>query len=631
MYLFSSCSSLVSLSIALLYDTDPHASRFSLVRSVVLVRRTSAKHLCCRLCKPCALRMQSSRKGKKDMNGTCHMALDGIYSFVQKPVFAVRRLPAAAGSGAGALMRYSLSGAGTLVGVASAASAHPSLHSPMTSNLAYTPIEEIPKIRDALRQGFKTGKTRSIAYRKEQLLHLGYMFQDNAERFIQTLASDLGRPAQESIFLEINTMAGFILRAYNEVDAWAKPEGVKFDFNFFVTRPKILKEPKGTVLLVGPFNFPIFSTFKPLIGIIAAGCAAVIKPSELTPATSILLAELLPKYLDPELYRIVNGGVEESTKLLELQWDHIMYTGSGTIGRIYAAAAAKRLTPITLELGGKCPVIIDPKTNLALAAKRLLWGRIANAGQTCVAPDYILCPASVQDELVAGFQAAYNTFFPTPEDARTSMSRIVAPHHHDRLKGLLDNTAGAIVVGGETDKADLWVAPTVVRDVKDDDVLMQQEIFGPILPVVPVEDLDSAIEFVASRDNPLTVYVFSDDPKFKTKVIENTLSGGVVMNDTLMQAAMIYVCVKVDDFPIGGVGASGYGSYGGKAGFDTFTHRRPFMDVPGWLDFILKSRYAPYTPEKLKTIQSLAGKKIPYPRPGTNGGSSGWGKWLGLG
>ncbi|KDQ10043.1 hypothetical protein BOTBODRAFT_137325 [Botryobasidium botryosum FD-172 SS1] len=494
----------------------------------------------------------------------------------------------------------------------------------MAPNLAYTPIEEIPKIRDALRQGFKTGKTRSVAYRKEQLLHLGYMFQDNAERFTQALASDLGRPRQESIFLEINTITGYILRAYRDVEAWSKPEGVTFNADFFLTKPKILKEPKGTVLIVGPFNFPIFCTFRPVIGAIAAGCAAVIKPSELTPATSSLFAELLPKYLDPELYAIVNGGVAESTKLLELQWDHIMYTGSGGIGKIYAAAAAKHLTPITLELGGKSPVIIDPKTDLAHAAKRLLWGRTTNAGQACLSPDYILCPASAQDELIAGFQAAYESFYPTPEDTRKSMSRIVAPHHFDRLQGLLDNTAGTIVVGGQTDKADLWVAPTVVKNVKADDVLMEHEIFGPIVPIVPVKDVDSAIEFVNSRDHPLAVYVFSDDPKFKAKVIENTLSGGVVMNDTLIQAAF-------DDLPIGGVGASGYGSYGGKNGFDTFTHRRPFMDVPKWLDIVLGSRYAPFTPKKLKAIQSMGGKKIPYPRPGTNHAASfGW-KWLSFG
>jgi len=494
----------------------------------------------------------------------------------------------------------------------------------MSSNLIFTPLDEIPKIRSAAQKCFKSGKARSIPYRKEQLLHLGYMFQDNSELFQQALASDLGRPATESIFLELDVISGQILNAYQNVEKWTKPDGVPFDVNFFFMGPKILKEPKGTVLIIGPFNFPILCNIRPLIGAISAGCSAVIKPSELAPATSALFAELIPRYLDPELYYVVNGGVPETTKLLELQWDHIMYTGNGHVGRIVAAAAAKHLTPVTLELGGKSPVIIDPNTDLALAAKRLLWGKAANAGQTCLAPDYILCPPSAQDELIAGFQAASNTFYPTSEDARTSMSRIVAPYHFDRLKNLLDSTSGTIVVGGETDKADLWIAPTVVKSVKEDDVLMQNEIFGPILPIILIKDVDSAIEFINARDHPLALYVFSDNPKFKSKVVENTLSGSIIMNDTLLQAA-------IDELPIGGVGASGYGSYGGKNGFDTFSHRRPYMDIPRWLDIILKSRYAPYTPQKLKMMRAMGQKKMPLPRPGTLariGWFGRWKKWL---
>ncbi|KDQ07573.1 hypothetical protein BOTBODRAFT_38660 [Botryobasidium botryosum FD-172 SS1] len=491
----------------------------------------------------------------------------------------------------------------------------------MTSKLAYTPLEDIPRIYDAARKGFKTGRARPIAYRKEQLLQLGYMFQENTERFTEALASDLGRPIQETFLLELDPIAGFIKKGYQSVEKWAKPEGIPFDFNFFLAKPKIVKEPKGTVLIIGPFNFPILCTIRPLIGAIAAGCAAVIKPSELIPATSSLFAELIPQYLDSELYKVVNGGVEESTSLLELQWDHILYTGNGNVAKIVAAAAAKHLTPTTLELGGKSPVIIDPKMDLALAARRILWGKVTNAGQICVSPDYVLCPPSAQEELIAGFKAAYKEFYPTPDDMRTSMSRIVAPHHFDRLKKLLDSTSGNIVVGGKSDKADLWIEPTVVKNVKADDVLMQSEIFGPILPIVPMEDLDSAINFINSRDHPLALYVFTNDSQFKSKVVNNTLSGGVVINDVLLQGATA-------DFPIAGVGPSGNGGYGGKAGFDTFTHRRPYMDVPGWLDMLLKPRYAPYTPKKIRALRALGQTNMPRPRPGTNRASFGWKKWL---
>ncbi|KDQ07572.1 hypothetical protein BOTBODRAFT_59883 [Botryobasidium botryosum FD-172 SS1] len=477
----------------------------------------------------------------------------------------------------------------------------------MASKLAFTPLEDIPKIRDGARAGFKTGRARSIAYRKEQLLQLGYMFQENTERFTEALASDLGRPVQETYGFELDPISGFIKKGYQSVEKWAKPEGIPFDFNFFLTKPKIVKEPKGTVLIIGPFNFPILCTIRPLIGAIAAGCAAVLKPSELIPKTSSLFAELVPQYLDPELYKVVNGGVPEATKLLELQWDH----RNANVGKIVATAAAKHLTPTTLELGGKNPAIIDPKTDLALAARRILWGKVSNAGQICVAPDYIVCPPSAQDELIAGFKAAYKAFYPRPEDTRTSMSRIVAPHHHDRLQKLLDNTSGTIVVGGNTDKADLWVEPTVVRDVQTDDVLMEHEIFGPILPIVPMEDLESAINFVNSRDHPLALYVFTNDSTFKSKVASNTLSGGIVINDVLLQGAN--------------------GSYGGKAGFETFTHRRPYMDVPGWLDMLLKPRYAPYTPKKLKTLRALGKTNMPRPCPGADTESFGWKKWLGIG
>ncbi|KAG6900272.1 hypothetical protein C0993_000460 [Termitomyces sp. T159_Od127] len=387
------------------------------------------------------------------------------------------------------------------------------------TKLVFTSLEEIPKIHAQLRAGFKTGKLRSIAYRKYQLLQLAYLIKDNKKQFEEALNADLGRPALEGHFLEINSSASEVKEAYCNVERWAKPEKPGFSLNFTVMRPVIYKEAKGVVLIISPFNYPLWLTVSPLAAAIAAGNATVLKPSESTPAVSSLLAELIPKYLDSDIVRVVNGSVAEATKLLELQWDHILYTGGPRVAKVVAAAANKFLTPVTLELGGKSPVIIDPQCDLEMAARRILWGKCVNAGQTCVAPDYVLVPRSFQDTFVDALKAAHKSFY--PESAQPSksdtFSRIVTPQAWKRIKGLLDNTEGVVVLGGESDEATKFVAPTVVRDIKAEDSLMSEEIFGPVLPIVPVEDIDEAIAFVNTRDHPLALYVFSNNAEVKAK------------------------------------------------------------------------------------------------------------------
>ncbi|KAJ8488349.1 hypothetical protein ONZ51_g3592 [Trametes cubensis] len=489
------------------------------------------------------------------------------------------------------------------------------------STLTYTAVEDIPKVHATARKAFDSGKTKSLTFRKEQIAQLGYLIKDNADRLREALHADLGRPYEETDMLDFGPAFGQIKLAYESVEKWNKPQSVDFSLNWFPMRPKMFPEPKGVALLIAPFNIPIFLLFGPLTSAIAAGNAAVLKPSEQTPATSQLLAELLPKYLDPELYHIVNGGVPETTRLLELQWDHILYTGNGRVARIVAAAAAKHLTPLTLELGGKNPVVLDPKVDIKMAAKRILWGRFSNSGQICVCPEYVLVPAHFQDTFVDAIKETYQSFFPEGPENSKSFARIVTEAHAARIKRLLDETKGKIVVGGQTDVSKRYIAPTVVRDVTGDDSLMSEEIFGPVLAIVPVKDVDEAISFIRARDYPLAVYVFSHDKKFQRKVFENTKSGAAVVNETVVNAG-------VPSLPVGGIGPSGTGYYSGKHAFEQFSHYRTTLNNPGWVDtLIFNFRYPPFKPSYRKYTAALFGN-LP-PRPGQKPSfAKRWGFWI---
>ncbi|EKM75339.1 hypothetical protein AGABI1DRAFT_46604 [Agaricus bisporus var. burnettii JB137-S8] len=473
-------------------------------------------------------------------------------------------------------------------------------------DLKYTPVEEIEKIQATLRNGFRSGRTKNIEYRKYQLLQLAYMLQDNVKRLEEALAADLGRPPLESQFLEIGPSMMDARNAWAGVDKWAKTERAPFSINGFAMRPVIYKEPKGVVLIISPFNYPVWLCMSPLAGAIAAGNAVLLKPSESTPHVSSLFAELIPKYLDPELVAVVNGGVPETTKLLDLPWDHILYTGSGQVGRIVSAAAAKHLTPVSLELGGKSPVFIDPNCDIELAAKRILWGKCVNAGQTCTAPDYVLVPREVQDKFVNALKNSMDNFYPESVATPGVFSRLVTPQAFNRIKGLLDNTKGTIVIGGEMDEATKFIAPTIVKDVPTNDSLMNEEIFGPVLPIVPVKDVEEAIAYVNSNDHPLAVYVFSQDAAYKQKVFSRTQSGSAVANEVVIQPG-------IEGLPFGGIGPSGSGYHTGKYTFDMFTHLRASLDSPGWLDKILGFRFPPYTDKSIKASQRIL-KSLP-PRP----------------
>ncbi|KAF8741669.1 Dehydrogenase, partial [Rhizoctonia solani] len=501
----------------------------------------------------------------------------------------------------------------------------------MTTKLEYTPLDEINQIHARLHASFRTGKTKPIDTRKENIVKFAYMIKDNVEALQDALAVDLGRPKLESSFLEIDPLIKESIEVYKSVEKWAQPDKAPFSLNFAPMKPVVRKEPKGAVLVISPFNYPVWLAFSPVIGAIAAGCTVALKPSELTPATSALLASLVAKYLPSDVVTVVNGAIPETTRLLDLPWGHIMYTGGGNVGRIVATAAAKHLTPVTLELGGKSPVIIDPASDMKVAARRILWGKTINAGQTCVAPDYVLVPREGQDALVRELEVAYKEFYPQGAKSSDSYSRIISAGHWDRLKGMLDGTDGKVVLGGgsDADRDSKFIAPTVVKDVGGDDALMKSEIFGPILPIVPVKDVDAAIEYVnakalAPSDHPLALYVFTKNPSHLTKslslvVFDNTQSGAAVANDLIIHIA-------VDGLPFGGVGPSGYGAHTSKFTFDTFTHFRSSIDSPGWLDLILGARFPPYTAAKAKKLSGLNPVTLPFPRPGTKAAGP-WSKW----
>lgn len=488
-------------------------------------------------------------------------------------------------------------------------------------SLAYTNIDDIPKIHADLKQSFRSGKTRPIAYRKEQLAQLAWMLKDNNERFAEALHIDLGRPPIESDLLDLHATLAEATDAYNNVEKWAKTEKARWSFHWFAMGPAIRKEPKGVVLIISPFNFPLFLLLGHLASALAAGNTVVLKPSELVPATSQLVAELIPKYLDPDVVRVVNGDVPVVTQLLELPWDHILYTGNARVAKIICAAAAKHLTPVTTELGGKSPVFIDPKCDMKLAARRLLWGKIANAGQVCVAPDYVLVPREAQDAFVNALVETYKSFYPEDPATSDSYSRIVSQAHTTRIKRLIDGTRGTIVVGGAVDVEKRYVAPTVIRDVPVDDTTMEEEIFGPVLPIIPVKDIDEGIEIVNARDYPLSLYVFSQDQALKEKIFSRTQSGAALANEVLVH-------VGVTGLPFGGIGPSGSGYLTGKHGFDAFTHLRATIDSPGWVDALMKGRYPPYTPEKAAAMRRVLKISLP-PRPGAPARTpKRWALWL---
>lgn len=470
-------------------------------------------------------------------------------------------------------------------------------------------LDKFPEICAELKSTFASGRTKSIAWRQQQLLQLARLVQYNADALAEAIHKDLGKPRFEVFLAEINIIAQRSITCAKEVGEWAKDEdnsSSNQDWQVGWTQ-KIRKEPKGVALIIAPWNYPLTLSLQPLYGAIAAGCCAVIKPSEVATSFSSTLAELLPKYLDNDAFRVIEGAVPEITRLLELQWDHIFYTGNGNIARIISTAAARHLTPLTLELGGKSPVIIDPETDPDLAAKRILYGKSQNAGQLCVSPDYVLCPTSVLSTFINSLTKYAAQFWPEGSLKSSSFGRIVSNTHFNRLSSLLEHTNSKVVYGGGNDfegTIDPQGRPrgmemtflTLDKEYWEDDALLAEELFGPLLPILPVVDLNEAIQFVNTRDHPLVVYAFCKSEETKSKILENTTSGVIVFNDTFQQ-------LSLDSTPLGGVGGSGYGRQGLRHSFDEFSYRRAIVAIPNEAEKVFDmARYPPYTQEKFDIL-----------------------------
>jgi aldehyde dehydrogenase (NAD+) len=351
----------------------------------------------------------------------------------------------------------------------------------------------------------------------------------------------------------------------------------------------------GVVLIIAPWNYPVQLLLSPLVPALAAGNTVVLKPSEVATATARLMAEIIPRYLDTRVVTVVTGGVDETTELLAETFDHIFYTGNGTVGRIVMRAAAEHLTPVTLELGGKSPAIVAADADIEVAARRIAWGKFLNAGQTCVAPDYVLVDASVKDELTAALLRAVHDFYGDDPQSCPDYGRIVNHHHWDRLTALLDGGGfESTICGGPGDRESRFLPPTVLSGVEPTAALMSEEIFGPILPVLSVAGLDQAITFVNERDKPLALYVFSSSDATIDRVIAETAAGGVCVNHAVLH-------VGISELPFGGVGASGTGAYHGKAGFDTFSHGKSVLRKPTKPDLAIM--YPPYKSWKYKLVR----------------------------
>jgi aldehyde dehydrogenase (NAD+) len=445
-----------------------------------------------------------------------------------------------------------------------------------------------------VRETYSARTTRPLEWRRAQLKAMIAMLEENESRWSDALREDLGKPTVEGFITDIAFVTGEIKSMLRNLKKWNRPERVGSPVVTQPSRSVRIPEPVGTVLVIAPWNYPIQLLLVPAAGAIAAGNAVVMKPSEVSVATSRLLAELCPRYLDTDAVVLVEGGVPETTTLLEQKWDHIFYTGNGTVGRIVMAAAARNLTPVTLELGGKSPVIVDRTANLRVAARRMAWGKWLNAGQTCIAPDYVLVDETVRSRFIDEVQKAVTEFYGTDPHASADYGRIVSQRHFDRLAGMLGS--GTIAVGGDAIADDRYISPTILVDVDMDSQMMDEEIFGPLLPIIPVTSVDEAVRFVNSRPHPLALYVFSEDKATVDRVLDRTTSGGVTVNGTLMH-------ITNPNLPFGGVGESGMGAYHGKSSVRLFQHMKPVLKRGTRLDPSLA--YPPYSDRKARIFRKV--------------------------
>lgn len=436
---------------------------------------------------------------------------------------------------------------------------------------------------DKQRKYFLTGKTKDVEFRIKRLKALKEIIIKRNQEIVESLRKDFGKSEFETFSNEIMSSLEEIKLAIKKLHSWAAPRKVKTPIAYFKSSSRIYYEPYGIALIISAWNYPFQLAINPLIGAISAGNCCIIKPSELAPNTSKLLSEIIKECFDEEYCAIVEGGAQETTALLNEKFDFILYTGSTHVGKIVAQAAAKHLTPVVLEMGGKSPCIIDNTADIEISARRIVWGKFLNAGQTCVAPDYLLVHKEVKDSLMKAIQKYIKDFYGDNPENSKDYCRIINEKHFDRLCALLEE--GDIVAGGKTNRSQLYIEPTVIDHVTWNYPIMQEEIFGPILPIIEYEDLTNVIEMINAHEKPLALYIFSKNKKVQKKIINETSFGGGCINTTVLHAGNPYL-------PFGGVGSSGMGNYHGKASFDTFSHQKGILNKSLIVD--PKFIYPPY-------------------------------------
>lgn len=450
-----------------------------------------------------------------------------------------------------------------------------------------------------LRRSFDAGRTRPAAWRKKQLEGMRQLLSAGESELETAMRADLGKAPAESWITELRLVGRELTHTLGHLDSWMSPHHVHLPVVLQPGRASVVCEPLGVTLVIAPWNYPVQLLLLPMASAIAAGNAVVGKPSELAPETSATIARLAPRFLDPEAVAVVEGDASTAQALLAERFDHILYTGGERVAHVVMEAAAKQLTPVTLELGGKSPAIVDKDAALGVVARRLAYGKFLNAGQTCVAPDYVLVHAAMEKPLIEHLTSAITEFYGADPKASRDYGRIVNDRHFQRLTGLLSAGGfGGVAAGGldRADAAERYLPPTILTGVSPDAAVMSEEIFGPILPVLAVNDLDEAITFVNARPKPLSLYVFSAHSAAAQAVIERTSSGSACINTCVVQLA-------VPDLPFGGVGASGTGAYHGRRGFETFSHRKAVLAKPALPEPPLQ--YPPYTALRQRLLRKI--------------------------
>ncbi|XP_068144783.1 aldehyde dehydrogenase family 3 member B1 isoform X5 [Drosophila tropicalis] len=456
------------------------------------------------------------------------------------------------------------------------------------------------------RSAFASGKSRDINFRRKQLENLLRCYEEHENDMINALEADLRRPKQESLVVETEILKNDVKHILYHLKEWVKPEKPSKSFVNLMDDVQIYKEPFGVTLVIGAWNYPLQLLLVPVASAIAAGNCVVIKPSEIAANCAKFVADVIPKYLDNDCYPVVCAGPSETAELLQQRFDYIFYTGSTRVGKLIHAAANKYLTPTTLELGGKSPVYIDKSVNLRTAVKRIMWGKLINCGQTCIAPDYVLCSKEMQEKFIVEAKDVLKEWYGENIQSSPDLSRIINQNNYQRLLGLMKS--GRVALGGKYDASERFIEPTILVDVKATDPVMEEEIFGPILPIFTVENAYDAIKFINARENPLVLYIFTSETEVQNLFINGTQSGGACINDTIMHYA-------VDVLPFGGVGMSGMGSYHGKYGFDTFSHQKSCLgkDLAAIGEKLASARYPPYSDQKGSLLAFLLRKRRPLP------------------